>query len=272
MLPIVILTTILNFVDNPWDFINLLFSITDNSYGALYIIEYFKNSKNFKERVWIFNVGLLARYTFTSSQDYIDEYITITSQGIMHHDLSLDYYYSSVSNITNNFFTSMCLTNIALWIYDDYDNEDYFKELNNIFCFDFKILLSRSQTNENKIILTNLDNYFADIYKKYPHVFIEGFNTNTCHLKKNLISKNKINKYVNYFIFPNSQFISRNEHLSEDFDMILSNKEDFHSLNKIYKRTNYSTKKKEKVKRKHRSSPKVKHRNVKYSKKLEVFV
>ena len=270
MLDTLVLVNILQYVSNPWDFINLMIAILD-PLDAIQKIEYFKKTREFQELVWMFNCGRLARFAFSSVDDNHVDYMRIKGCNIVYHFMyDYDYYEPRLDIIINErFFTEISLTYFQLWLSgyaDEHEqgNADFYTDLNNVFGFDVE-KLDLKASNTNQTYVKALDAKFGMLYNKYPNAFSTGFNSGSrrMNLHNCVMSIQQIDNHVRKEIYGPQPFVSQIDGLTE--------KENYHSSNKQCKRSKFDNKKKEKRKQKHRSSPKCSQRKLKYSGKLDYF-
>jgi hypothetical protein len=273
MIDDLVLFNILKFIANPMDFINMLIAITPPS-DVIVKINYFKNTRDFQELLWMFNCGVLARFTFTSVNDYImDDFMTICNYGPVYHYYIGDYMLSYHDDIIKNkFFTVICSTYFNVWISnlanEHSDGEEhYYSQINKVFGFEIeKLNLSPFSTDEEKLYVKTLDVKFDTLYDKYSNAFESGFNSGSknMNLIKYIVSNEMIDKQVNKELFGVAPFVSKATGLTEKEDHYLTNKQ-------TKKHSKYDNKKKEKLKQKQRSSPKLSRRREKYSNKINYF-
>ena len=238
-------------------------------------INYFKRTREFQKLTWMYNVGVLARYTFFSHKDVNSPtFLIIKDDSLTLVDMDDDYgYYNGQDhepdNILEHFFTEVCHSYFKYWLFSAEHEDAVIRMLNRAYGFDMdRMSLSNLSTTEDVAYIKALDAKFATLYKSHAAAFKAGFNASPRKmngLSKWVVSDDKINELVSREIYCQAPFVSKATGLTE--------KEDHHLTNKqTYKRSKYDNKKKEKTKRKHRSSPKSSRRQEKYANKLGCFV
>lgn len=275
MIDALILFNILKFINNPWDFINMLIALSDPS-DVVDNINYFKKTREFQKLTWMYNVGVLARFTFFSHKDdNSPTFLIIKNDSITLVDMYADYgYYNDQlhepENILWEFFTEVCHSYFKYWLFTAEHEDDVIRMLDRTYGFDMdRMSLSNLSTDEDEAYIKALDAKFATLYKSHAAAFKAGFNACPKKMIRNalpkfVVSDEKINELVSREIYCQAPFISKATGLTE--------KEDHHLTNKqTYKRSIYDNKKKEKAKRKHRYSSKSSRRHEKYANKLDCF-
>jgi hypothetical protein len=292
MLDNFILLNILTYITNPMDFINLLIAIL-GAENALLTFEYFKNTKQFQEFMWMYNCGVLARYIFPASNDNMYYYFMSFDEHnnpmlcYDSYDYLHDYHYTA---IRDSLFQKICNTHISVYIHDDYcrdsniDDDDqrfyakidqeYNNELISTLDIDLNIMkyIYYNLPKETQKIIDKYDDKFNMLYDKYKIIFKAAFYSHKKYnsssdfddksLIKRIISNKKIVQYIKHHCRP-VPFISKNE---------CNSKEDYYSAKKNKNKIKYNKKQNYKKTYKHRSSPYVSTRKAKYAKRLECYV
>jgi hypothetical protein len=218
MLDDLVLFNILKFISNPMDFINMLIAITPPA-NVIAKINYFKKTRDFQELLWMFNCGVLARFTFTSVKDYImDNFMIICNYGPVYHHYIGDYMRTYHDDLIKNiFFTVICRTyfnfNISIFAYVHSDGkEHYYSQINKVFGFEIeKLNLSSLSTDEEKSYVKSLDIKFDTLYDKYSNAFESGFNSGSknMNLIKYIVSNEMIDEQVKKELFVSIPLVSK---------------------------------------------------------------